>query len=56
MESKELKRAIKHISKSLAFPVRNNGSEESVSAHRLALAALKEKLEAEIEIKTEINE
>ena len=56
MENKKLNRAIKHISKNLAFLVHNNGSEESASTHRLALVALKEKLEAEIKSRTELSE
>ena len=40
----EIERAIKHISDNVCFLTRNNGSEESVAAHKLALTALKDKL------------
>ena len=40
----DIERAIKHISDNVCFLTRNNGSEESVTAHKLALTALKEKL------------
>lgn len=37
----EIERAIKHISDNVCFLTRNNGSEESVAAHKIALTALK---------------
>ena len=40
----DIERAIKHISDNVCFLTRNNGSEESVAAHKIALTALKDKL------------